>query len=60
MPYLLSLVGILLLFTYVPDILMFLPNLVNGSAGADMEIVAECIWLCATDFENSATKSGDR
>ncbi len=31
MPYLLSLIGVLLLFTYVPDILMFLPNWVNSN-----------------------------
>jgi glycine hydroxymethyltransferase len=26
----------------------------RGLDEADMEIIAECIWLCATDFENSA------
>jgi glycine hydroxymethyltransferase len=26
----------------------------RGLGEADMETVAECIWLCATDFENSA------
>ena len=26
----------------------------RGLKEADMDVIAECIWLCATDFENSA------
>ena len=26
----------------------------RGLKEADMDVIAECIWLCATDYENSA------
>ena len=28
----------------------------RGLQEEDMDVIAECIWLCATDYENSAEK----